>query len=785
MHLARSVGCESQVHVQPHQLESSRDPDVHRRRDLEGDDKVNVLANSDFQASAIAPWWSGSSFTLVREEGGSPQPNPTGEYVWKPLKEGAGGFIIGLSYHPAGRVRFVTTDTYGAYRWQNDRWEQVFTAKSMPASDVAPENGAGIFAVASAPSDENRAYMAVRGRVFRSDNQGATWARTALPEQVFDANDDYRQINQKLMVDPVNADVVLFGTPRDGLWRTANGGSSWTRLTLPKGQPDREDGNGPGITAIVFNASSAQGGVTRTVYAGSHKNGMFRSADAGGTWTRISSDAGSGLRFTSAALSGDVLYVATDQGVWRYQNGVYEKLEVASGYFVSVISDQRQPNVVLAISDSGSLYRSLNAGQTWTETERTVNATANDVPWIAWVGAEGYFSSAQIIFDPLNANRVWLAQGAGVWYADLDSSNVVHWQAQSRGIEQRVPNKVIAPPGGPVITAGWDFGLFVHDDLDAYATTKQPSKRFNSVWDVDYATTDPKFLVAVVSDHRYVGCYFWCQVDGQSLETGYSTDGGRTWTVFPKFPQPAYGDLNGIKPLASNFGFGNIAVNSGDTRNIVWMPSLNRTPYVTKDRGQTWTPINLPGVPANEPSSHFQFYLKREVLASDRVQAGVFYMYHSAKGVYKSTNGGSSWALVSSGEIAPFSNFNAKLRAVPDRAGHLFFTPGGLDGLDAPFKRSTDGAVTWSVVPDVTRVLAYGFGKPITSDAYPTIFIAGKVRGEYGLWRSTDNASTWTRLVDYPLDIFDSVSTIEGDPSTFGKVYLGFTGIGFAYGQLK
>jgi hypothetical protein len=334
-----------------------------------------------------------------------------------------------------------------------------------------------------------------------------------------------------------------------------------------------------------------------------------------------------------------------------------------------------------------------------------------------------------------------------------------------------------------VITASWDFGIFAHENLDVYATAKLPTKRFNSAWDLDYASSDPKFLVAVVSDHRAYGCDYWCQLDGQSLQSGFSSDGGRSWTVFSKFPAPAYGNLEGIKPLAANFGFGNIAVNSGDTRNIIWHPSLNRAPYVTKDRGQSWTAIQLPGTPANEPGSHFQFYLRRQVLVADRVTPGVFYIYHPAKGLYKTTDGGTTWNLVFTGEITPFSVFNAKLAAVPGQAGQLFFTPGPLDGVDGPLKRSTDGGATWTAVPNVTRVLAYGFGKPLAAGGYPTVFLAGKVNGGYGIWRSTDNAANWKRISDYPTGIMDGVQTIEGDPNVFGKVYIGFGGVGFVYGQ--
>jgi hypothetical protein len=747
----------------------------------------NILSNSNFEAPTLDTWYADSSFTLVSENVVTtpPGPNPNNPTVWKPLKTGAGGFIIGLSYHPAGRVRFATTDTYGLYRWSNNAWVQSFTSQSMPATDVRGENGGGVQAVASAPTDENRAYMAARGRVFRSDNQGATWARTAIPVQKFNANDDWRQVNQKLMVDPANANIVMFGTPENGLWRTINGGANWTQLTLPKGLPVKADGTGPGISAILFDPSSTVAGVTQTIYAGSNKNGIYKSINAGTTWTRISSVAGSGLQFNGASLSAGVLYVATNQGAWRFKGGVYERMNVNAAYFDSVISDPRKPNQVLAINADNGLYRSLDGGQNWTLTTRAIApAVMNDVPWIPNSDAgQGYFSSAQLIFDPQNVNRLWLAQGAGVWFTDTNATNTITWQIQSRGIEQLVSNDVVAPPGGPVITASWDFGIFAHDNLDVYATTKLPTNRFNSAWDLDYATIDPKFLVAVVSDHRFVGCYYWCQIDGKSLQSGYSTNGGRTWTVFPKFPAPAYGDLEGIKPLAANWGFGNIAVNSGDTQNIVWQPSRNRAAYFTKNRGQTWTQVVLPGTPVDEPGSHYEFYLNRKILTADRVTPGVFYLYHSAKGLYKTVNGGTTWALVSSGEITEYSVFNAKLGAVPGKAGHLFFTPGPTDGVENPFRRSIDGGANWTTIPNVTRVLSYGFGKPLVAGGYPTIYVGGKVSGQYGIWRSTDNAATWKRISDYPTGIMDGIQTIEGDPTVFGKVYVGFGGTGFVYGQ--
>src|SRR5262249_26051206 len=155
-------------------------------------------------------------------------------------------------------------------------------------------------------------------------------------------------------------------------------------------------------------------------------------------------------------------------------------------------------------------------------------------------------------------------------------------------------------------------------------------------------------------------------------------------------------------------------------------------------------------------------------------------------GLFRSTNGGGTWVLAHAGEIAPFSGFNAKLRAVPGHAGHLFFTSGQQGNEDDPnpaqnpLMRSTDGGVRWAAVPNVLEVYAFGFGKELQGSRYPTIFIAGWVRGVYGIWRSDDEAQSWTQIGEFPLGSLDAVKAVEGDKNVYGTVYIGFNGSGYA-----
>jgi hypothetical protein len=94
--------------------------------------------------------------------------------------------------------------------------------------------------------------------------------------------------------------------------------------------------------------------------------------------------------------------------------------------------------------------------------------------------------------------------------------------------------------------------------------------------------------------------------------------------------------------------------------------------------------------------------------------------------------------------------------------------------------RSIDGGATWTAVPNVFEVRAFGFGKALTN--YPTIFIAGWVHRTYGLWRSDDNAQSWIQISVFPLGSLDNITTIDGDKNIYGTVYIGFSGSGYAYG---
>jgi hypothetical protein len=692
--------------------------------------------------------------------------------TWRPLRVGGGGFLTGIDISSDGSTRLVRADTYGAYIWHapTSEWIQLVTSSSMPASDVKVDSNAGVYEIRVAPSEPNRLYMAYRGYIYRSDDRGNRWIRTAFAQVAMDANDQFRTIGQKMAVDPANPDVVYVGTPQDGLFVTKNGGATWQLVdAIPKS--GKTSKGYPGISGIVFDPSSGvSGSTTKVVYLSSFGNGTYLTTDAGTSWTHL--DGGPNSVDHAKIASDGCYYVVGNEwsSVWRYHSGVWTNITPdAKQGWDTVVTDPFDANHVIAVRSGGYLDISHDKGATWGgiiwgPAGRNYRV-AQDVPWLAWT-KEIFMSVGDMLLDPIKPSRLWFAEGIGVWYSDLPDTAVspqsISFASLSAGIEQLVANQILAPPGGKPLLASWDRAVFYIDNPDVYPASHGPTGDDPIVmgWSLDYAAATPAFVA---------GLFNWWGLE----RSAYSTNGGRSWSAFTTYPPAVERGKIG----------GSIAVST--PTNIVWAPSNNSVAYFTKDGGMTWNEISIPGIPSvGETGWGWGYFLRRRIVAADRVSAGCFYMYNYLKGLYRSTDAGTNWELVHHGQIAPFSGFNAELRAVPDHSGHLFFSSGPQTvpshPADNPFMGSIDGGRIWSAIPGVLEVRAFGFGKPLAN--YPTIYIVGWVNRIYGIWRSSDNAHSWTRIGEFPMGSLDNVTTIEGDKNVAGLVYVGFSGSGYAYG---
>jgi hypothetical protein len=737
-------------------------------------------------------------------------------YRWKNVRIGGGGMVDGLDLSPDGKQLLVRTDTYGGYSWNGSTWDQVVTTASMPAAQRVPGNGAGVLGLVMAPSKPDRTYMAYRGLIYRSDDGAKSWNPTGFPGSSFDANGPTRAWGPRLAVDPTNPDVVLFGSIKDGLFMSRDGAKSWEHTSVPAG--GEVSGMQAGISFVGFIPGT--NGVTQMV-AASNGTGFWVSNDTGLNWSMTS---GGPVNVVSADIGSDGLLGAIafgerDDVVWFLEGGNWSKMTGVGDQFrgnsgalevTTLTIDDKNPNRILMAEASGEFWISSNRGRQWTHLNKSV--TGGDVPWLVRLlsGSEGgYLTVGDIAFDPANPDTAYLTMGTGVLKLSglqvAPQSGKVNLQVMTKGIEELVVNRVIAPPGGPVVVAVHDFGVFAIDDADSFNVIKGPENRFIGSWDVSYSPFQPSHLVADTVN----------LINDKDMLSGSSDNGGKTWNTFPARPrgEPATGrDAQSVKFT----GCGSMVASTPD--NVLWVPNGQFAPWennryvgcftvgdsieairpqITTDGGKTWQSVTLPGVDdSNDNIAGYDanYYLSRRNIAADTVAPGVFYMHHAFTGTYRSVDGGLKWDKVSSTPAGTGYEFNLDMHAVPGQQGHLFLADGGRvndrplgpsDFGGGPFYRTVDGGKNWTPLGTIDWVTKFGFGKPEKDKGYPTIFATGRVKNVWGLWRSTDAGKTWKSTGQFPNDTLDSVVSIDGDKSVFGRVYVGLGGSGVVVGEPK
>lgn len=732
----------------------------------------------------IKLWWIRLGLTIALSILLTDQTVPlhgvTNRTLWSVLKIGAGGWITGIDIAVDG-TKVVRTDTYGAWYYDNldSRWRQCVTTESMPDRIKGVLKNRGVYEIAIAPNNSNRFYMLFGGYLLRSDNRCGRWTLTNFPQDKADfgsgypENDQYRAYGRKLAVDPANQNVVYVGTPSQGVFVTADGGDTWNSIS-PSSIAYSINVNGiyPGH-AIAFDPNSrVSDGKTQNIYIASYGTGIYQSINGGTSWTPTKNTPTT-FRHMLVDQGGKV-WLCDDLGHLHKYIKSWSSISSAGSDCHSIAINPSNSDAVYVGTNNGRLVLSMNGGTSWVgPTKAKISAT--DIPWLAWAN-DKWLSNGDMRFDPSQPDRLYFAEGTGVLYTDPPTTNTgVTWISQSSGIEQLVSNWIISPPGGNPIVASWDRPAFTITNPNTYQT-RYGINNLNEIQhgsSCDWASASPSTIVCIAN-----------AAHGDS--SGYSRDGGLTWAAF-------YGKPNEI---GKAYYGGSIAASTN--YNFVWVPSNCGDPFYTKNGGVSWTRITISGIQKNDCGWHRAYYLDRQIVVADRIRANTFYMYNDgsatagAAGFWKSSDGGETWSKIITGVLDPksSSNFNAQMRAVPGRAGEFYFTSGWQSGehpVNQSFWECIDNGTSanCSSIANVKEVFSFGFGRAATGKPYPTVFIYGWVNNILGIWRSDDHCLTWTKISDgFPTRSFDLVKVVEGDNNTYGTVYVGFAGSGYAYGSL-
>jgi len=167
---------------------------------------------------------------------------------------GGGGFIPGIVFSTTepGLV-YARTDIGGAYRFnpRSGTWTPLLDWIGFPNWNLS-----GVESIAIDPHDPRRVYLAVgtytnewstqNGAILRSSDYGHTFQRVDLPFKV-GSNMPGRGMGERLAIDPNNTRILYLGTRSgNGLWRSLDAGETWSQVTnFPDSGPYHEPSSGP------------------------------------------------------------------------------------------------------------------------------------------------------------------------------------------------------------------------------------------------------------------------------------------------------------------------------------------------------------------------------------------------------------------------------------------------------------------------------------------------------------------------------------------------------------
>ena len=533
------------------------------------------------------------------------------------------------------------------------------------------KDGRHIIRIVIHPRNPDIVWAAVMGHLFGPNEErgvyktidgGKTWKRVLYVNNQTGAAD--------LVMEPGNPTTFYAGMWRvirtpyslesggdgSGLWKSTDGGETWTNITTKKGLPK-------GVWGIVGVAVAPSN--PEKVYAliENAAGGMYASNDAGETWTLTSTDNNIRQRawyYTKVFVDpkNENTVYAPNVNFMRSRDGgkTFQSIETPHGDHHDLWIDPEDPNRMV-VADDGGAQVSFDGGENWSTYMNQPTAqiyrvsTDNSFPYRI-LGAQQDNSTFRI------KHRTY---GAAVTERD--------WEPTA-GSES---GYVVADPANPDIVYGGNYGGYL-SRLDH----KTGENRAITVW-----PDNPMGAGADVLKYRFQWNFpiFFSPHNPKKLYAAgnvlfVTENEGATWepispelTTNDKAKQASSGgpitkDNTSVEYYCTIF----TAAESALEKDLLWAGSDDGLIHVSKDGGKNWDNVTPKDVPK---------WMMWNCVETDPFKKGAAYFvgtrYKSddyAPYIYKTEDYGKSWKLIVNG--IDKMHFTRVLRADKKRAGLLY-----------------------------------------------------------------------------------------------------------------